>query len=363
MNKNKSTYSKKDFKKEFARLMSRASISSSLSQEEGVKVIRGLNDFVQPYIPERLFRYRNCSELAFAAFDKDILYASTSDEFNDPYDCLFRYDKEELRHSIMQALSKEYVFALREYLRSGNAFPVELNSFYTKEFLDYARTSIKDASDSVIQNSEAFFSDFRKEFNENYDKRIDEAVESVKRNAYIACFSETVHSVTMWSHYSKYHQGFALEYDLRKPQMKCPSCDKFKQCDKAVIDNLYPIIYDKKRYEATNYLISSIGKKLGLPMNNPDLLAVTKCQLYKSTQWSYEKEWRLILTLMEGSPVENFYGIKHIRPTAIYYGTRISSINRKILHLIAKEKGIREYQMYIDDKSHSYTVKFRKYLE
>ena len=323
MNKNKSTYSKKDFKKEFARLMSRASISSSLSQEEGVKVIRGLNDFVQPYIPERLFRYRNCSELAFDAFDKDILYASTSDEFNDPYDCLFRYDKEELRHSIMQALSKEYVFALREYLRSGNAFPVELNSFYTKDFLDYARTSIKDASDSVIQNSEAFFSDFRKEFNE----------------------------------------GFALEYDLRKPQMKCPSCDKFKQCDKAVIDNLYPIIYDKKRYEATNYLISSIGKKLGLPMNNPDLLAVTKCQLYKSTQWSYEKEWRLILTLMEGAPVENFYGIKHIRPTAIYYGTRISSINRKILHLIAKEKGIREYQMYIDDKSHSYTVKFRKNLE
>ena len=70
MNKNKSTYSKKDFKKEFARLMSRASISSSLSQEEGVKVIRGLNDFVQPYIPERLFRYRNCSELAFDAFEK-----------------------------------------------------------------------------------------------------------------------------------------------------------------------------------------------------------------------------------------------------------------------------------------------------
>lgn len=162
MNKNKSTYSKKDFKKEFARLMSRASISSSLSQEEGVKVIRGLNVFVQPYIPERLFRYRNCSELAFDAFDKDILYASTSDEFNDPYDCLFRYDKEELRHSIMQALSKEYVFALREYLRSGNAFPVELNSFYTKEFLDYARTSIKDASDSVIQNSEAFLVTFER---------------------------------------------------------------------------------------------------------------------------------------------------------------------------------------------------------
>ena len=35
----------------------------------------------------------------------------------------------------------------------------------------------------------------------------------------------------------------------------------------------------------------------------------------------------------------------------------------KALSSIAKEKGISEYQMYIDDKSHSYTVKFRKYLE
>jgi hypothetical protein len=101
VNRDKNTYSKKDFKKEFARLMYAVSIPSSLSQEEGVKVIRELNDFVQPYIPEMLFRYRNCSELAFDAFDKDILYASTSNKFNDPYDCLFRCDKEELRHSIM----------------------------------------------------------------------------------------------------------------------------------------------------------------------------------------------------------------------------------------------------------------------
>jgi hypothetical protein len=55
--------------------------------------------------------------------------------------------------------------------------------------------------------------------------------------------------------------------------------------------------------------------------------------------------------------------IDHLRPTAIYYGTRISPINKKMLHLIAKEKGIQEYQMYIDNKSYSYSVKFRKYLE
>ncbi|MBR5674710.1 MAG: DUF2971 domain-containing protein [Muribaculaceae bacterium] len=164
----------------------------------------------------------------------------------------------------------------------------------------------------------------------------------------------------MWSHYAKFHQGFALEYDLRTLQMRCMKCDKLKQCEKAVINNLYPVIYDKRRYDATNYLLSFIGKSLGLPMNNPDILAVSKCQLYKSTQWSYEKEWRLILTLMNGSPEEDFYGIKHIRPNAIYYGKNISPINKKILHLIAKEKGINEYQMFIDDKSYQYSIKGKK---
>lgn len=360
MNKDTKSYTRMQFKKEFAKLMESTSIPSNLPLEEGVKIFKELHDFVQPYVPSQLFRYRECSDLTFDAFNKDILFASTSDEFNDPYDCLFRYDKKGLQHSIMQALSKEFIFALRDYLRSGNNFPSELNSFYTKEFLDYARTSIKDASDSDIQNSEVLYSKFRKEFNDNYEKRIDETVESVKRNAYIACFSETIHSVTMWSHYAKFHKGFALAYDLRDMQMRCLNCDKLKLCEKAVINNIYPVIYDKNRYDATNYLISAICKKLGLPINTPDLLAVTKCQLYKSTQWGYEKEWRLILTLMKDSPVENFYGIENVSPRAIYYGSKISPINKKILHIIAKEKGIVEYQMYIDDKSYNYSIQYKR---
>ena len=187
-------------------------------------------------------------------------------------------------------------------------------------------------------------------------------MEAVKRNAYIACLSETINSVTMWSHYANNHKGFALEYDYIPLQMQCQKCEKFKQCEKAIINNIYPVIYDKNRYEATNYLVSSVFKMMGLPVNNPDTLKVTKCQLYKSTQWSYEKEWRLIITLRNDciKPKEDYYGIRNVRPKAIYYGTRISPINKKMLHLIAKEKGISEYQMYIDNKSYNYSVKYKK---
>jgi hypothetical protein len=40
--------------------MERTSIPSTLSQEESVKVLRELHDFVQPYIPSKLFRFRKC---------------------------------------------------------------------------------------------------------------------------------------------------------------------------------------------------------------------------------------------------------------------------------------------------------------
>ena len=50
-----------------------------------------------------------------------------------------------------------------------------------------------------------------------------------------------------------------------------------------------------------------------------------------------------------------------IRPTAIYYGADIAPINRKMLHMIAKEKGIKEYQMYIDNRSYNYSMRFRMY--
>ena len=71
----------------------------------------------------------------------------------------------------------------------------------------------------------------------------------------------------------------------------------------------------------------------------------TKAALYKSTQWQYEKEWRLFLN-KDNSTGLSCLNIK-VKPVAIYYGNDMSAINKKILSGMAKEKGIKEYQMYI----------------
>lgn len=46
-------------------------------------------------------------------------------------------------------------------------------------------------------------------------------------------------------------------------------------------------------------------------------------------------------------------------PVGIYYGAQISDINKKILHRIAFEKGLAEFEMYIDKSSSDYKMKIR----
>lgn len=45
----------------------------------------------------------------------------------------------------------------------------------------------------------------------------------------------------------------------------------------------------------------------------------------------------------------------------LYYGTRMSRIHKKILHNIAKEKGLEEYDMQINNTSIEYKMGYVKY--
>ena len=347
----------------FKDILEETILPEGISFEERNERLLPLSKHIVEHIPSRLFRYRECSEMNLDAFNEDKLFAVTSDKFNDPYDCLFRYDKERLRNSIMTGMSKDVVYALRDHFKTGGNFPDMLTKILDKEMLDNAKDSIAQANDESIEKYGEIAASMKEPLNKLIDKKTEEAVQTVKLMTFIACFSEDIHSVTMWSHYANSHKGFALEYETKAFRLKCQFCDQLKQCNKAAICNLYPVIYQKQRYDATDFLGWYIGRSMGLPIKNPDTFTSSKALLYKSSQWSYEKEWRLIVSKMNDFQDKTPVCIDHLRPAAIYYGTRISSINKKMLHLIAKEKGISEYQMYIDDKSHSYTVKFRKYME
>lgn len=83
--------------------------------------------------------------------------------------------------------------------------------------------------------------------------------------------------------------------------------------------------------------------------------------LHKATEWAYEKEWRVIQKQTDGlnqSKVNSF----EMKPIAIYYGNRISPINKKLLHMLAQKKGINEYDMIIYPASPKYEMKYDPYI-
>lgn len=348
------------YRTEFKNILERTFLPEGISIEERNERLLPLVKHMSEHMPSKLFRYRDCSEMNFDAFNEDKLFAVTSDKFNDPYDCLFRYDKEKLRNSIKMGMTTDFVYTLREYFRTGGNFPDTLKTLYEPDILNHIKESIANANDEEIERFSEITASIKQTLDKSIDKLSEEAVQAVKQMAFIACFSEVIHSVTMWSHYANSHKGFALEYDTKGVQLKCQFCDNLQQCNKAVVCNFYPVIYQQQRYDATDFLGWYIGQSLGVPIKNPDTFASSKSLLYKSSQWSYEKEWRLIVSKMNDNQDKTPVCIDQLRPTAIYYGTRISPINKKMLHLIAKEKGISEYQMYIDNKSTNYSVKYKK---
>lgn len=344
--------------KRFKELLEGTIVPQKLSETEQRISFKPLLEYTQSIIPAKLYRYRSCSEDQFAALYNDIIYASTADKFNDPYDCLIRVDKKFVMNSVANGACKENVSYLRDLVKSGESLPEPLAEMFGEELSKTISDVLMQISDDDLNRLEDAFKDNVPYLYHDVEAIVENAVKYMRQHTHVACFSETIKSVTMWSHYAESHKGFALEYDMREYMTKCDKCEKDMDCPNRIFSNLYPVIYSRKRYDATNFVDYYIGLSFRLSPMLDDVLVFNKAALYKSPQWNYEKEWRLFLSQKDAV---NLPCIKvEFRPTAIYYGASISPINKKFLSDMAKEKGIKEYQMYLDVESEEYSVKFKR---
>ena len=85
-----------------------------------------LMKYIYDNTPKSLFHYRRCSEQSIEAFRENKLFFNTASNFNDPYDCLLRFDKKFIYDSINKGTSKENIKQLRNYLKESNEMPTPL---------------------------------------------------------------------------------------------------------------------------------------------------------------------------------------------------------------------------------------------
>lgn len=330
-------------RQEFKDILDSITIPEECDKKQMSQDLRPLNVALLQMIPERLYKYRACCPNHINAFKKDEVWMSTSDLFNDPFDTLIQCDSQEILNAFNVIDNPQLLQGIAMYVADGGFIPEPLNGM------------LSDEDKKATQNmAEHFFT------NKNYKNLDTESLQQLKSQTTIvlsilptiiqhvstsACFSEDIKSVLMWSHYSEYHQGFALGYDLRP--FLLPNKENL---------GLFPVVYSEQRYNATQYFCYWIGKLMKLPLKNQDTLAHIKLLLHKSKEWNYEKEWRLINGQNKNVFNKNAEP-RIIRPNSIYYGCHISEDNRKQLHEISIEKNLQEYQMRIDDSSMIYEVK------
>lgn len=136
----------------------------------------------------------------------------------------------------------------------------------------------------------------------------------IRRSMRVCCFSESVESMLMWTHYANEHKGFAIEYG---PNEKS-----------SIALQLWPVFYREKLFDISKYF-SRVSSNL-IP-----LLPA----LHKAVDWKYEKEWRLVV------PGNGETNLAMPSPKAIYLGSKCCARIESDLTSIASERKIKLFRM------------------
>lgn len=321
-------------------------IPDSTLPEDMQKLLLPLNAAIVKMAPECLYKYRSCTEDTISAFENDELWMSTSDMFNDPFDTLIQFNENEFRSACEGLSNPDILKIMTQHFANGGQIAPIVSQIVDEKELVRLRELAKAASANHKQEDDD--EQLRVNLQIQLAYYMNNLPQIVQSFSTVACLSEKIDSILMWSHYSDNHKGFALGYDFKS----------FFPSQESGL-GIFPLVYGEKRYDASEYLIWILCSLFHIPTRNPDMMNSIKLLLYKSMDWKYEHEWRLINNKPGDFPVSRANPII-VKPKSIYYGCRISEENRDRLHAIAVSKGIEEHNMMVDNAADSYRMTIRE---
>ena len=279
--------------------------------------------------PQSVFKYRKVDQWSLQNLERDCVWVCSPTDYNDPYDSSLSITSETLTSTILQ----EGVQSLIADGLGADLAPERLHKLIT------AVNPVIALQESLLGQDQVppefwppFIAAFEAQVQGWKEAVRDLLPASHKSSLKICSFSATAESIIMWSHYADQHRGFCVEYDLQS----LPAENLF-------VRMMYPVIYSEKLFDATRYYLSVLQDRKGFNILFPVLAS-----LFKSPEWSYEQEWRLVIPanmVKEPSPW------RVPAPKRLYLGSRIDAEQRESLLSITRKKDIEVYQMSLADDS------------
>ena len=188
-------------------------------------------------------------------------------------------------------------------------------------------------------------SEVKQKFSEASNSAMVKCRKMISEKCRVTCLSEKMDSPLMWSHYANKHFGFCLEYDFTHTMVK-----RYPDLNMAKI-MLLPVIYSEKRPLLSRVLTNS---KIMLPYYKNGKMPMEVVEsivyglLFKSPDWSYEREWRIIGMDMEKPTMK--------LPSArrVFLGANMEESAKARVIEIAKKKHIPVYQMMLSSDRYKF---------
>lgn len=294
---------------------------SKINTDEGLK-LKVFN------IPSSLYKYRGINGNSLDNLQNDTAWFSGAADFNDPYDSALSIDIEmvhykKIKDNVLEEFCNKFKVNFDEVSRM-------LESFSLNESVTVLLNSLG-ANNSQAENLWGKVEKIKEETSDLFEDFAGNIILEYQQRIFATCFSEDDLSMLMWSHYADDHKGMVLEYDFNGMNMG----------DEALW-GLHPVDYVK---DLMNH--SEIAEKLKY---NP--LSSIHAAISKSTEWSYEKEWRMILYRDKGIKPFNY---EIIKPKYVILGARVSEENKSKVLEIAEQKNIPVKQIRLDRSKYGLT--------
>lgn len=328
-------------------------------------------------LPTKLCKFYSPTSDNILDIQKQCLWLSHPNSFNDPFDCHVGYDIEEYEKQFLIQYIKNNVDSNHEKtaenltteemnrIQRSKTYVYYLESMYhgTEEYYDVKRKILEHKSDEFNRKIHNIISESKED--------IENKIEIIRRtNIRVSCFSELIKNdnfkknITMWSHYANNHKGFCVEYDLSFLNDKTSfTIENHQYYDeslqesyldqrlKAIIKaGLFPVMYTSSR---VNIPVSKLMKinidDNGDLQHNSDIDAILyKTYIVKSSNWGYEKEWRLILDGNISSYYDNKIPFPYIK--CIYLGCKMDQQTKRTIIGIGKDLNFEVIPLVMDDK-------------
>lgn len=340
---------------EFKTLLYQTEYDNFCDETIALAKLKTLRDWIKSNLPKRLFRYRQFTENSLNALRNDEIWGSQVTKYNDPYEYIPCYDIKKVNQFINREFDEKVIEQHLSILKDGY-IPQQVKNLFNEEIINALIENIAKIDDisAVSKKMSA-----QKPFVIQY---LQSKFNAIIRNFFVgiiqaeaqynvACFSESNNSPLMWGHYADGHKGFCLEYDFTENLTDCNKpCNNKKGCLKFLLETpVAPICYSEHRLDATAGILSIIQQilkdetKLGMNDYFSDMLLCVKCLLTKSSDWHYEKEWRLFNYFSDKS--KQHEPIMTKKAKAIYLGNSMFQEHMQELLSIAEEKEIPCYQV------------------